>query len=72
MKKSLALATVAASLLAGAAQAQDLPKTHLKVVGGLSNLTAYNDYESRSGPRPFRKRPRARSPRTSRASTKWA
>ena len=45
MKKSLALAAVAASLLAGAAQAQDLPKTHLKVVGGLSNLTAYNDYE---------------------------
>ena len=25
--------------------AQDLPKTQLKVVGGLSNLTAYNDYE---------------------------
>ena len=24
---------------------QDLPKTQLKVVGGLSNLTAYNDYE---------------------------
>ena len=31
--------------LAGAAHAQDLPKTQLKVVGGLSNLTAYNDYE---------------------------
>ena len=45
MKKSLVLAAIAASLLAGVAQAQDLPKTHLKVVGGLSNLTAYNDYE---------------------------
>ena len=28
-----------------APHAQDLPKTQLKVVGGLSNLTAYNDYE---------------------------
>ena len=45
MKKSLVFAAVAASLLAGAVQAQDLPKTQLKVVGGLSNLTAYNDYE---------------------------
>ena len=36
---------MAAGLLAGAAHAQDLPKTQLKVVGGLSNLTAYNDYE---------------------------
>ena len=35
MKKSLVLAAIAASLLAGVAQAQDLPKTHLKVVGGL-------------------------------------
>ena len=34
MKKSLVLAAIAASLLAGVAQAQDLPKTHLKVVGG--------------------------------------
>ena len=46
MKKPLIYA--AAMLLAGAAHAQDLPKTHLKVVGGLSNLTAYTDYE-----RPF-------------------
>src|SRR5690349_16163071 len=45
MKKSLAFAAIAASLLAGAVHAQDLPKTHLKIVGGLSNLTAYNDYE---------------------------
>ena len=36
---------MAAGLLAGAAHAQDPPKTQLKVVGGLSNLTAYNDYE---------------------------
>jgi len=45
MKKPLITAAVAATLLAAAAHAQDLPKTHLKVVGGLSNLTAYNDYE---------------------------
>jgi len=43
MKKPLIVAALA--LLAAAAHAQDLPKTHLKVVGGLSNLTAYNDYE---------------------------
>src|SRR3546814_20920457 len=43
MKKSLIVAAIA--LLATAAHAQDLPKTHLTVVGGLSNLTAYNDYE---------------------------
>ena len=42
MKKTLVCAAMAA---AGAAHAQDLPKTQLKVVGGLSNLTAYNDYE---------------------------
>ncbi|CAM3706779.1 TRAP transporter substrate-binding protein [Bordetella tumulicola] len=45
MKKPLITVAIAASLLATAALAQDLPKTHLKVVGGLSNLTAYNDYE---------------------------
>ena len=43
MKKSLIIAALA--VLGTAAHAQDLPKTHLKVVGGLSNLTAYNDYE---------------------------
>src|SRR5690606_1466293 len=43
MKKSLIIAALA--ILGTAAHAQDLPKTHLKVVGGLSNLTAYNDYE---------------------------
>ena len=37
---------LAAGLLAAtAATAQDLPKTSLKIVGGLSNLTAYQDYE---------------------------
>ncbi|TCT07753.1 TRAP transporter substrate-binding protein [Aquabacter spiritensis] len=41
--KHLILAT--ALLAAGSAVAQDLPKTNLKVVGGLSNLTAYQDYE---------------------------
>lgn len=44
-KTSLAVAALAAAVLAGAAGAQDLPKTHLKIVGGLSNLTAYTDYE---------------------------
>ncbi|SEP83771.1 TRAP-type C4-dicarboxylate transport system, substrate-binding protein [Faunimonas pinastri] len=43
--KTVALAF--AALLAGStvAAAQELPKTQLKVVGGLSNLTAYQDYE---------------------------
>ncbi|GAA5234766.1 TRAP transporter substrate-binding protein [Verticiella sediminum] len=45
MKNTFAIAAV---LLAGAVQAQDLPKTQLNVVGGLSNLTAYTEYE-----RPF-------------------
>ncbi len=45
--KRLAYAVGAAALLSlsGAALAQDLPKTHLQIVGGLSNLTAYNDFE---------------------------
>ena len=70
MKKTLVCAMAAGS--AGrAAHAQDLPKTQLKVVGGLSNLTAYNDYaKSLSGPRPFPSCP-ARSRPTSRASMKW-
>lgn len=45
MNKQLALAVIAGAVLAGGAGAQDLPKTQLKIVGGLSNLTAYNDYE---------------------------
>lgn len=37
--------SAAALLIAATANAQELPKTNLKVVGGLSNLTAYQDYE---------------------------
>lgn len=49
MSKPILSALLAAvALSATAVHAQDLPKTHLKVVGGLSNLSAYNDYE-----RPF-------------------
>ncbi|MEZ0172291.1 TRAP transporter substrate-binding protein [Microvirga sp. TS319] len=45
--KRIACAVGAAALmgLSGVALAQDLPKTHLRIVGGLSNLTAYNDFE---------------------------
>lgn len=39
------LLAAASTLLAQPVGAQDLPKTHLKITGGLSNLTAYNDYE---------------------------
>jgi len=45
MKKHLAIALAASAMVAGSAVAQDLPKTQLKVVGGLSNLTAYKDFE---------------------------
>jgi TRAP-type C4-dicarboxylate transport system substrate-binding protein len=45
MNKQFAVAAIASALFAGGVYAQDLPKTHLKIVGGLSNLTAYNDYE---------------------------
>ena len=45
MKVRFALAISLISLMCATATAQTLPKTHLKVVGGLSNLTAYNDYE---------------------------
>lgn len=45
MKKHLVTALAASALFAGSAVAQDLPKTQLKVVGGLSNLTAYKDFE---------------------------
>ncbi|PAT42188.1 TRAP transporter substrate-binding protein [Vandammella animalimorsus] len=43
--KSFALLAAAAALSAAPALAQELPKTHLKVTGGLSNLSAYQDYE---------------------------
>ncbi len=34
-----------AGTIAGAAFAQELPKTQLRITGGLSNLTAYQDFE---------------------------
>ena len=45
MKKHLAMALASSVMFVGSAVAQDLPKTQLKVVGGLSNLTAYKDFE---------------------------
>lgn len=39
------VAALVGTLIAGSALAQELPKTQLRIVGGLSNLTAYNDYE---------------------------
>ena len=44
MKKT-ALTLIATALSCGSAFAQDLPKTHLRITGGLSNLTAYQLYE---------------------------
>lgn len=45
MKRHFTALLTLVALAATSASAQTLPKTHLKVVGGLSNLTAYNDYE---------------------------
>jgi TRAP-type C4-dicarboxylate transport system substrate-binding protein len=45
MKRVLSLLALAATAFAATAQAQDLPATKLKVVGGLSNLSLYNDFE---------------------------
>ncbi|MBO9357136.1 transporter [Bordetella petrii] len=46
MKKTIVLGALAAlSLCAAPALAQDLPKTDLQVVGGFSNLTAYQQHE---------------------------
>lgn len=45
MKRTLPLLVLAASALTTAAHANDLPATKLKVVGGLSNLSLYNDFE---------------------------
>jgi TRAP-type C4-dicarboxylate transport system substrate-binding protein len=45
MKMRNLVALAACACAAGSTLAQDLPKTQLKIVGGLSNLTAYNDYE---------------------------
>jgi len=43
--KRILYAAAALLSLSGAALAQDLPKTELRIVGGLSNLTAFNDFE---------------------------
>lgn len=47
MKKSILFssAVLFTSLFTQMAQAQELPKTHLKIIGGLSNLVQYTDYE---------------------------
>ena len=45
MKFRFVLSLALLSLLSTAGMAQTFPKTHLKVVGGLSNLSTYNDYE---------------------------
>ncbi|WP_313301924.1 TRAP transporter substrate-binding protein [Diaphorobacter sp.] len=45
MKRILPLIALAAAALAPMAQAQDYPATKLKVVGGLSNLSLYNEFE---------------------------
>jgi TRAP-type C4-dicarboxylate transport system substrate-binding protein len=44
MKAAWGLA-IAAALVFGTAQAQELPKTHLKVVGAWGNLTQYKNFE---------------------------
>ena len=53
MKKILLAALSAAVLMTTNAVAQELPRTQLKIVGGLSNLTAYKDFEQPFGPRRF-------------------
>lgn len=45
IKKHLMLAAAVAACAVTLVHAQALPKTHLKVVGGLSNLSTYNDFE---------------------------
>ena len=45
MKKPFACAAIAFSLAAAPALAQDLPKTQLKVVGSISSLAPYRDFE---------------------------
>ncbi|MFI5445863.1 TRAP transporter substrate-binding protein [Polaromonas sp. UC242_47] len=44
-RRLLSIVLAATAALAGHAFAQDLPTVKLKVVGGLSNLSLYNDYE---------------------------
>jgi len=38
-------AVLVGTFIAGSAVAQDLPRTQLRITGGLSNLSPYNDYE---------------------------
>jgi TRAP-type C4-dicarboxylate transport system substrate-binding protein len=45
MKKRLIITAALAALIGTAVNAQALPKTQLKIVGGLSNLAPYNDFE---------------------------
>ena len=45
MNKRLIITAALAALVGTAVHAQALPKTQLKVVGGLSNLAPYNDFE---------------------------
>lgn len=45
MKKLILIALSAATLATSGVYAQELPRTQLNVVGGLSNLTAYKDFE---------------------------
>ncbi|QLC72949.1 TRAP transporter substrate-binding protein [Pseudomonas sp. LPB0260] len=39
------IAALVSTMIIGSASAEDLPKTKLQVVGGVSNLTAYADFE---------------------------
>ena len=45
MKTKLMTAALLAGAVATTGFAQELPKTHLRITGGLSNLTAYQDFE---------------------------
>ena len=45
MNKRFVFSAAVAALLSLSVHAETLPRTQLKVVGGLSNLSAYNDYE---------------------------
>ncbi|MCQ2006211.1 TRAP transporter substrate-binding protein [Rhizobium sp. NRK18] len=43
--KTIMMSIAAGTIMSGVAIAEDLPKTELTIVGGLSNLTAYQDFE---------------------------
>ena len=45
MKRALSVFALAIASFTPAAQSADLPATKVKVVGALSNLTLYNDFE---------------------------